>query len=65
MPRNHLLAFSLVMVVSFSLMYSIQKGREATDSVSDIDTRIGEISSKVDELESNLNEVKSQVESLE
>lgn len=65
MPRNHLIAFSLAMAVTFSIMYSIQKGREATDSVSDMDTRIDDISSKVDELESNLEEVKSKVESLE
>lgn len=65
MPRNHLITFSLAMALIFSLLYSIQKGREAANSMSDIDTRIGDISSKLDELESNLDEVKSQVESLE
>ena len=65
MSRNHLLAFSLYMAVTFSLMYSIHKGKEATDSLSDMGSDVQDNSSKVDDLESDLEAVKSEVESLE
>ncbi|WP_201345764.1 hypothetical protein [Thiohalobacter sp. COW1] len=65
MARANLIAFCLVFIGAYGVLYAIHAGRAVTDPIYDFESRIDDNESQVSDLENEIEEVKSIIKDLE